>query len=467
MAGLSPIPSEPSSIPFLRFDVAYGLQPGETVRIAFWTVVASSRSDVLDLVDKHHDANAFERAATLAWTQAQVQLSHLGVDADEASLFQRLAGHVLYADPSMRPSSDAIRRGGGGPAALWAQGISGDIPIVLVRIDDIEDIAIVGQLLRAHEYWRMKQLAVDLVILNERASSYVQDLQIALETMVRTSQSHPRVGVDGARGSVFVLRTDLISQETRALLPSVARVVLAGRRGKSIGPARPSSGKRVLPQPPPPRRSAARRRTATGSRNAGPRVLQRAGRIRRGWTGICDDPRRRAGRRRRRGSMSSPTPRSAFRSRSRAAATRGRVNSRENQLTPWSNDPVTDRPGEVIFLRDEDTGELWGPTALPIRDEAAPYVVRHGQGYSRFEHTAHGIELDLLQYVPLDDPIKISRLTIRNTSARTRRLSVTAYVEWVLGPSRSASAPFIVTEIEPETGLSLPAIPGTRHSAPA
>jgi cyclic beta-1,2-glucan synthetase len=131
------------------------------------------------------------------------------------------------------------------------------------------------------------------------------------------------------------------------------------------------------------------------------------------------------------------------------------VNSRENQLTPWSNDPVTDRPGEVIFLRDEDTGELWGPTALPIRDEAAPYIVRHGQGYSRFGHAAHGIELDLLQYVPLDDPIKISRLTIRNTSARVRRLSVTAYVEWVLGLSRSASAPFIVTEIEPKTGALL------------
>src|SRR5476649_172165 len=128
------------------------------------------------------------------------------------------------------------------------------------------------------------------------------------------------------------------------------------------------------------------------------------------------------------------------------------VNSRENQLTPWSNDPVTDRPGEVIFVRDEESGALWGPTALPIRDAEAPYIARHGQGYSRFEHVAHGIALDLLQYVPLDDPIKISRLTIRNTSGRARRLSVTAYVEWVLGPSRIASAPFIVTEIEPNTG---------------
>jgi len=166
-------------------------------------------------------AQAFDRAATLAWTHAQVQLSHLGVDPDQASLFQRLAGHVLYADALLRPPSEAIRRGAGPPAALWAQGISGDVPIVLVRIDAIEDLALVRQLLRAHEYWRMKQLAVDLVILNERGSSYVQDLQISLETLVRTSQSRPQIGADVARGSVFVLRADLVSGETRAVLPAM------------------------------------------------------------------------------------------------------------------------------------------------------------------------------------------------------------------------------------------------------
>ena len=427
------------------------VQPGATVRISFWTVVSSSRADVLDLVDKHHDAHAFERAATLAWTQAHVQLGHLGVDADEASLFQRLAGHVLYADPSTRPSSDAIRRGGGTPAALWAQGISGDIPIVLVRIDDIEDLAIVGQVLRAHEYWRMKQLAVDLVILNERASSYVQDLQIALETTVRTSQS--RVGVDGARGSVFVLRTDLISQETRALLPSVARVVLAAPQG-SLSDQLDRFREANAAAPPPPSRWP-----PTDVHQPVPATLDLE--FFNGLGGFAENGREYvtilgAG-------QVTPAPwinvisnaSFGFQVAVEGGGYTWSVNSRENQLTPWSNDPVTDRPGEVIFLRDEDTGELWGPTALPIRDEATPYIVRHGQGYSRFEHAAHGIELDLLQYVPLDDPIKISRLTIRNTSARPRRLSVTAYVEWVLGPSRSASAPFIVTEIEPETGALL------------
>src|SRR5439155_86510 len=97
---------------------------------------------------------------------------------------------------------------------------------------------------RAHEYWRMKHLAVDLVILNERASSYIQDLQIALETLVRTSQSRPKIGSDVARGSVFVLRADLISVETRALLLSMARAVLVGRHGHRSAGRGPLSARR-------------------------------------------------------------------------------------------------------------------------------------------------------------------------------------------------------------------------------
>ncbi|MDP2702212.1 MAG: glycosyl transferase, partial [Candidatus Rokubacteria bacterium] len=127
------------------------------------------------------------------------------------------------------------------------------------------------------------------------------------------------------------------------------------------------------------------------------------------------------------------------------------ANSRMNQLTPWSNDPVNDPPGEAIYVRDQESGEVWSPTALPIREAGQPYTARHGQGYSRFDYVSHGISLELLQFVPLGDPIKVSRLTVRNASGRTRRLSVTAYVEWVLGVSRSVSAPFIVTEIDPDT----------------
>ncbi len=424
--------------------------PGRTVRVAFWTVVASSRGEALDLIDKHQDATAFERAATLAWTQAQVQLSHLGVDAEQASLFQRLAGHVLYADPSLRPSAAALRRDGGGPEALWAQSISGDIPIVVVRIDDLEDLAIVRQLLCAHEYWRMKQLAVDLVILNERASSYVQDLQVALETLVRTSQPRTQIGADSARGAVFVLRADLISTETRAVLLAMARAVLIGRLGtlwEQLNRLDDADGA-ATPSP-------------TRAPPAGvPPAIAPAPDLEffNGLGGFAADGREYvtilgAGR-----TMPAPwinviaNPSFGFQVAVEGSGYTWSLNSRENQLTPWSNDPVTDRPGEVLYVRDEESGELWSPTAQPIRHPAASYVARNGQGYSRFEHAAHGIALDLLQYVALADPIKLSRLTLRNTSGRARRLSVTAYVEWVLGPPRSASALSVVTEIDPQTG---------------
>ena len=449
------------------------IPPGGVTRIAFWTMVAGSRQDVLDLVDKHRDTSAFERAVTLAWTQAQVQLHHLGIDPGEASLFQRVASHLLFAGPAPRPSSDTILRGAGGQSGLWPMGISGDLPIVLLRIADIEHIDLARRLLQAHEYWRMKQLAVDLVILNERASSYVQDLQIALETQVRTSRSPPAAEAEQHLGRVFVPRADLIPAESRALLASVARVVLVGQRGSLAD---------QLDRLPEPREAARndRKRAVTDPEPepalpAFTRVDSRSSlEFFNGLGGFADNGREYV-------TTIGPgqatpvpwinviaNPAFGFQVATEGSSYTWSVNSRENQLTPWSNDPVSDRPGEVFYIRDEETGDLWCPTALPIRRDSATYVARHGWGYSRFEHDAHGIAADLLQYVPIrddaldraggsigeptGDPIKISRLTLMNLSGRARRLSVTAYVEWVLGPSRAVSAAFVSTEIDPETG---------------
>ena len=421
------------------------------MRIAFWTVVAASREAVLDIVDKHRDTAAFERAATLAWTQAQVQLHHLGISPGEAGMFQRVAGHLLNAGPTLRPSSTTILRGSGGQSGLWPMGISGDLPIVLLRIADIENLDIARQLLQAHEYWRMKQFVADLVILNERASSYVQDLQIALETQVRTSYSMPStIGAQQQQGRVFVLRADLIPPEARTLLASVARVVLVGQRGPLAD---------QLDRVPEPDETVRTIREPTVSR-----VEQRTAPPRptleffNGLGGFAEDGREYV-------TILGPgqatpapwinviaNPAFGFQVATEGGGFTWSINSRENQLTPWSNDPISDRQGEVFYLRDNDTGELWCPTALPMRDNAATYVARHGWGYSQFEHEAYGIAAELLQYVPLGDPIKISRLALRNTTGRTRHLSLTAYVEWVLGPSRTASAPFVATEIDPDTG---------------
>jgi cyclic beta-1,2-glucan synthetase len=423
------------------------------VRIAFWTLAAASREAILDLADKHHDSMAFERATTLAWTQAQMQLHHLGIGSDEAHLFQRLANHVLYSDSTLRPAGDVLKRGARKASTLWAQGISGDLPIVLVRIEENEDLELVRQLLRAHEYWRLKQLAVDLVILNERASSYVQDLQIALDAIVRMNQSMPKLASDDSRGAVFVLRADLVAPEIRELLQAAARAVLHGNGGtlaEQINRARD----RMPGTAPPARRPS----PAQPPEPALPRPNME---FFNGLGGFAKDGREYLTILNGREHTPAPwlnviaNPQFGFQVSADGSGFTWAVNSQQNQITPWSNDAVGDPPGEAIYVRDEETGEVWGPTALPIREKTSPYTVRHGQGYTIFEHASHGITLELTQFVPVDDPIKISRLKIVNHSGRERRLSVTAYVEWVLGTSRGATAPFVVTEIDPQSGAIL------------
>ena len=431
------------------------IAPNTTARVAFWTLVAPTRTEVLDLADKHHDAAAFERAATLAWTQGQVQLHHLAITPGEASHFRRLAGHLLYSDPTLRPSSKALLGATGGQRLLWTHGISGDLPIIVVRIDELNDLGVVRQLLRAFEYWRLKQLAIDLVILNERAPSYSQDLQVALEQLVRVPQARSQQAGEFRRGGIFILRADIISADFRRMLLTAARVVLLSRRG-NLAEQLERLDASSAPSPLPPAVAAARRPTVAAPRPA-PLLLE----FFNGTGGFAVDGTEYVATLKDGKCTPAPwvnviaNPGFGFQVSAEGSGYTWAGNCRDNQLTPWSNDPVTDRPGEVIFVRDDDTGALWGPTAQPIRHVDGVYVARHGRGYSRFEYQQFGLALELTQFVPLDAPVKISRLTIRNLSGRTRHLSVTSYVEWVLGTSRSITAPYIATAIDEVSGALL------------
>ncbi|MFN6005426.1 MAG: GH36-type glycosyl hydrolase domain-containing protein, partial [Paracoccaceae bacterium] len=424
---------------------------GGTTRVTFWTMVADTPDALLDLVDRHRDPSAFSRAATLAWTQAQVQLRHLGISHADAADFQTLGGMVMRNDARLRATPAQIAAGAAPQSALWALGISGDLPIVLLQIDDAEDIAVLHQAISAHEYWQMRHLAVDLVVLNDRTSSYVQDLQIAIEGAVRSARSRPQApGIHApANGTIHALRSDLLHHGARAQLLSVARVILVANRGDLANQlARLSQvprGETLLPP-------------STEAASLSPEVpkleffngtggFDRDGRE---YVTILQDGK----------TTPAPwinviaNPAFGFQVSVEGSGHVWSENSRENQITPWSNDPVTDPSGEAIYLQDLETGQVWTATALPTRG-AGTYIARHGFGYSRFQHEAHGIAADMVQFVPLDAPAKISRITLRNTGTTTRSLSVTAFAEWVLGTARGATVPHVVTRTDPETGAIL------------
>ena len=420
---------------------------GGRARVTFWTMVAATPEALLVLVDRHRDASAFGRAVTLSWTQGQVQLRHLGITSAEAAEFQRLGGMIVRGDARLRASAAQVLAGAGPQSQLWAMGISGDLPIALFLISDAEDVGRLQEVLAAQEYWRMRQLAVDLVILNDRSSSYVQDLQIAVEAAVRSAQSHPDAA--GAPGKIYTLRTDLTHPEARAHLLAAAAVVLVASRG-SIGaqldlvpPAAPMAARPARRKVPPPMQVAPPQLeffNGLGGFAEGGReyvtVLRDGQTTPAPWINVVANPG------------------FGFQVSAEGSGFVWAENSRENQLTPWSNDPVADPAGEAIYLRDMETGQVWTPTALPIRTDGT-YIARHGFGYSSFQHSANEIGADMVQFVPLDAPVKITQLTLRNTSGRARKLSVTAYAEWVLGTSRSATAAALITEIDGETGAVL------------
>ncbi len=425
--------------------------PGGTTRVTFWTMVADTPDALLDLVDRHRDPSAFARAATLAWTQAQVQLRHLGITHADAADFQTLGGMVIRNDARLRASPAQIVSGAAPQSALWALGISGDLPIVLLRIDDAADISSLHQAISAHEYWQMHQHAVDLVVLNDRTSSYVQDLQIAIDSAVRAARSRPRaIGIHApVNGTIHALRTDLLNPGAREHLISMARVILVASRGDLASQLARLAPLTVtvpvsFPVPatasPPPALPRLEFFNGTGGFDLDGReyvtILQGGRTTPAPWINV----------------IANPT--FGFQVSAEGSGHVWSENSRENQITPWSNDPVTDPSGEAIYLQDLDTGQIWTPTALPIRGQGT-YIARHGFGYSRFQHEANGIAAEMTQFVPLDAPAKITQLDLRNTGTTPRSLAVTAYAEWVLGTARGASAPYILTRTDPATGAIL------------
>lgn len=419
---------------------------GGLARVTFWTMVAASPEALLDLVDRHREASAFDRAVTLAWTQSQVQLRHSGVTESAAADFQRLGGMLMRHDARLRPTAARIVAGAAAQSRLWGMGISGDLPILLLAIDETEDLAHLHEALAAQDYWRMRQLAVDLVILNDRASSYVQDLQVAIETAVRSMQSRPKVAGHDVQGAVHLLRTDLMSPAARALLFATAGVVLLANRGgisthlDALPETRPTAPPAPIlslpPALPSPLPELEFFNGLGGFADQGREyvtVLEGGATTPAPWINVIANPA------------------FGFQVSAEGCGFVWSENSRENQLTPWSNDPVSDPAGEAFYLHDLGSGQIWTPTALPIRT-LGRYTARHGFGWSAFEHSGQGIEAELLQFVPMDAPVKVSRLRLRNISGRVRHLAVTGYADWVLGPSRSATAGHLVTGLDETTG---------------
>ena len=182
----------------------------------------------LSLVDKYQDRRLADRVFELTWTHSQVVLRQLNTTEADSQLYSRLASSVIYANASLRAAASVLVRNRRAQSGLWGYAISGDLPIVLLQIADVANIDLVRQLVQAHAYWRLKGLAVDLVIWNEDHDVYRQRLQEQIMGLIAAGvEAH----VVDRSGGIFVRHAEQISNEDRVLFQSVARAIITDSRG--------------------------------------------------------------------------------------------------------------------------------------------------------------------------------------------------------------------------------------------
>jgi cyclic beta-1,2-glucan synthetase len=430
------------------------------VSLTFWTLVGANRGELDEAIARLDHPESFARQSMHAWTRSQVQTRHVGFSLAEAADVQKLGRYLIYPNPVMRAAPDVIASGMGSQSALWPMSISGDFPIFALRIGDIADIEIVGKALRMQEYLRGRGLLADLVIVNEQASSYVQDLQNAIDQLCENSRL--RGSELGPRQHIFAVRRDLMDERSYKTLIASARVVLHTRNGK-IEDQIERAETELLTQLANVKIERSQPRPADIS-VAPAADIGEGLQFWNGFGGFAD-----AGRSyvvRLPGGGATPQPwvnvisngSFGFHVSAEGAAFTWSRNSRDFQLTPWTNDPVTNRPGEAIFVRDLDNGDVVSPFAALAPGSRTQHEARHSQGVSSFAGSKSGLSVTADMVVDKTDPVKIVRITLRNDGSAIRRLRVYAYAEWVLGNNRRAKRADV-------RAFTLIAVTGAMHGA--
>ena len=460
LTGTSALSSSQGSVldPIVAIRRRITIEPRQTVTVDIVSGIGETRDQAMTLIEKYQDKRLADRVFELSWTHCQVVLRQINATEAEAQLYTRLANSVIYANSLLRADASVLMKNRRTQSGLWGYAISGDLPIVLLQISDPQNIELVRQLVKAHAYWRLRGLVVDLVIWNEDRGGYRQMLQEQIMGLIA-------VGIEAQvidrPGGIFVRSAEHMSIEDRTLFESVARAVITDRRGslsdqinrRTLSDVRAPHLNQPRLKPTrthrPERRSAERKRPLSTSLSDllydnGLGGFSADGReyvitTTRGeptpapWVNVLANPHF--------GTVISES----------GMAYTWSENAHEFRLTPWHNDPVSDSSGEAFYLRDEESGHFWSPTPLPCGGASA-YECRHGFGVSTFEHVEDGIRTQLVVTVALDDAIKFTVLKVSNESGRPRRLSATGYVELVLGDLKAKSAMHVITEIDALSG---------------
>jgi cyclic beta-1,2-glucan synthetase len=437
--------------PVMSLRLKVSIEPGKTAKISFITTVAESNEYLLSKIEKYSSSDRIEGAFNLAQVRSSLEMKYLNMKEEEEYLYQNLLSDILFVSPLRDKNQKQIMENIKGQSSLWRYSISGDLPIILVVLNKNNQMRLLTELLKVQEYCHLLDIIVDLVILNEEEYAYDSPLNQLISDIVLSSQTHD---YSSRKQHVFVLDRSKVLEEDIPLLYAVSRLVFKGDEG-NIRDQLKREKNRLLPE----LMDFDAVANSTKENNVDDPELPSliyfndlGGFNEKGDEYIIKLDNEKV----------TPAPwinvitndKFGFLVSESGSGYTWSENSRENKLTPWSNDPVCDPPGELLYIRDEETGSVWSPTPSPIR-EKEPYIIHHGFGYSRFEHNSHEIRQSLNQFVPIDESVKLSLLSLMNSSDKKKKLKVTYYIKPVLGVIRKNTILHIRTKLDDSGGILL------------
>ncbi|MEP7286266.1 MAG: glucoamylase family protein [Chloroflexota bacterium] len=431
--------------PIFALGCTVELEPYGSVQFAYLTIAAETRPKILEIAGRYRNWSVLDHAFEQARYQSELELRQLALDTPDLELIQQMLGALFYPYLGVRAPAATLAANTKAQPGLWAFGISGDYPIVLVHISNDNHLGLVRDLLRAHIYWRNRQIKVTLVILNEHDSAYTQELYSQVYRLVSRNGGETWLN---RHDGIFILPADRMNDADRILLDSATRVNLDGEKGSLRDQL---AALRQMPIYLPAFIPVAV--ASNPAETTDPLLRPTDLLFDNGSGGFSPDGREyviylEAGR-----TLPAPwinviaTPQFGFIASEAGLGCTWAGNSGENRITAWHNDPVSDRPSEALYLRDEETARIWSPTLLPTRDEM-PYLIRHGAGYSIFEHRSDGLAQTLRVFAVPDAPLKVIQLRLENTWHRPRRITLTYYADWILGTTKDVTQQYIIPEFD-------------------
>ncbi|MFL0194789.1 GH36-type glycosyl hydrolase domain-containing protein [Clostridium sp. WILCCON 0269] len=423
--------------PIVSMRIRLLIEPGKTSKVAYSTIVTDSREKAIELASKYRNMSNVNRIFQLSWTEVQLEMQYLGTRSNQVNMYQKIASKILFINNLFQDKYKYISKIKKGQSALWPYGISGDLPIVLVIIRDESHMELVRQLLLAHEYWSLKGLWVDLVLLNLQDTSYVQLLQ----DKIRDAVNSRRLSKKNASGGVFVYNRSTMNQKDIDFFIAVARIVIDAEKGELIKHLKDTEEEKIgsygdvvinkknssnysfkIPE-------LQYFNDIGGFSKDGKSyfiILKNYSNTPAPWINVISNKK------------------FGFHISENGVSYTWNKNSRENKLTTWSNDPVMDSEAEAIYIKDDVTEQTWSISPKPVRD-SGEYLIEHGFGFSTFKHEANEILGEMTVFADIDDSVKISRVRLKNIGRGKRKLSLSYYAKLVLGVCHEQTSQYIYT----------------------